>query len=151
MATAAIVLPAAPSAQAAGEAAAVIRAINDQRAANGLAPVRRDRSLATLAHGHSARMVARRSFSHGDFGKRIRSSRWAKRREQWVAGETLAWGTGRRGTPAGVVDAWMQSPEHRDIVLDPRFRVVGVGQVRGVPVGRVHGRGGHTYTADFGS
>jgi uncharacterized protein YkwD len=45
----------------------------------------------------------------------------------------------------------MQSPEHRQIVLDPRFRVVGVGQVRGVPVSGAHGPHGRTYTADFGS
>jgi uncharacterized protein YkwD len=150
-ASAAFVLPAAPSAQAADRAAAVIREINEQRAANGLAPVRRNRSLAALARGHSAHMVERREFSHGDFSERIRRSSWARRRGTWAAGETLAWGTGRRGTPAGVVEAWMQSPEHRRIVLDPRFHVVGVGQVKGVPVHGTHGRGGRTYTADFGS
>ena len=112
MATAALAVPAS-SAQGADKAAAVIRAINAQRAANGLPPVRRDRSLAAVARAHSAHMVARRRFSHGGFGKRIRRSSWARRRGTWVAAETLAWGTGRRGTPAGVVDAWMHSPEHR--------------------------------------
>jgi hypothetical protein len=29
--------------------------------------------------------------------------------------------------------------------------VVGVGQVKGVPVGRARGSNGRTYTADFGS
>jgi uncharacterized protein YkwD len=151
MATAALVVPAAASAQAADKPAAVIRAINAQRSANGLPPVRRSRSLAAAARAHSAHMVARRRFSHGDFATRIRHTSWARRQGIWAAAETLAWGTGRRGTPAGVVDAWMQSPEHRQIVLDPRFRVVGVGQVKGVPVGRVRGAKGRTYTADFGS
>jgi uncharacterized protein YkwD len=151
IATAALTAHAPSSAQAADKVAAVIREINAQRAANGLPPVRRNHSLAALARGHSAHMVACRQFSHGDFGKRIRHSSWARRRGTWAAAETLAWGTGRRGTPAGVVAAWMQSPEHRQIVLDPRFHVVGVGQVKGVPISGAHGPHGRTYTADFGS
>jgi uncharacterized protein YkwD len=150
IATAALAAPAS-SAQGADKVAAVIREINAQRAANGLPPVRRDHSLAALARSHSAHMVACRHFSHDDFGKRIRHSSWARRHATWAAAETLAWGTGRRGTPAGIVAAWMQSPKHRRIVLDPRFRVVGVGQVKGVPVSGARGPNGRTYTADFGS
>jgi uncharacterized protein YkwD len=151
IATAALAVPATSPAQGADEAAAVIRAINAQRAANGLSPVKRDGSLAALARAHSTHMVAHQRFSHDGFGKRIRRSAWARRRSSWAAAETLAWGTGRRGTPAGVVAAWMQSPKHRAIVLDPRFHVVGVGQVKGVPVGRARGCNPRTYTADFGS
>jgi uncharacterized protein YkwD len=151
MATAALAATAPSSAQGADKVAAVIREINAQRAANGLPPVRRDHSLGALARAHSAHMVASRRFSHGDFGKRIRHSSWARRHTSWAAAETLAWGTGRRGTPAGIVAAWMQSPEHRQIVLDSRFRVVGVGQVKGVPVSGARGPNGRTYTADFGS
>jgi hypothetical protein len=45
----------------------------------------------------------------------------------------------------------MHSPEHRRIVLDAHYRVVGVGIAPGVPVGGVDGQDGRTYTADFGS
>jgi hypothetical protein len=69
-------------------------------------------------------------------------------RGRWHVGENLAWGTLRRARPAAVVAAWLRSPSHRRIMLDPRYRVVGVGVVRGVPFpGPRHGR---TYTADFG-
>ena len=129
----------------------VIRAINLQRVANGLAPVRPSRSLAALARSHSASMVAHRRFGHGAFARRIARSSWARRHTNWTAGEALAWGTGVRATPDAIVAAWMQSPEHRRIVLDVRFHVVGVGAVKGVPVGGAQGRYGRTYTADFGS
>jgi uncharacterized protein YkwD len=151
MATAALAAHAPSSAHGADRVAAVMREINAQRAANGLPPVRRDHSLAALARAHSAHMVASRRFSHDDFSKRIRHSSWARRHGTWAAAETLAWGTGRRGTPAGIVAAWMQSPKHRAIVLDPRFHVVGIGQVKGVPVTGARGPNGRTYTADFGS
>ena len=153
MAAAALALPPPSSAQAARrtDEAAVIRAINAQRAANGLPALRRDRSLTTLARAHSAHMVAHERFSHGAFGRRIAHTAWAHRRAHWAAGETLAWGTGALGTPDGVVAAWMQSPHHRRILLNRRYRVIGVGAVNGVPVGGARGQHGRTYTADFGS
>jgi uncharacterized protein YkwD len=96
-------------------------------------------------------MVASHSFSHGNFGDRIARTAWARRRKAWAAGEALAWGTGELATPAATVTAWMQSPEHRRILLDPRYRVVGVGEVAGVPVDGADGASGRTYTADFGT
>lgn len=151
IATAAFALSPTSSAEGSERETAVVLAVNAQRAAHGLPPVRANRSLAAFARAHSARMVARRRFSHDDFGRRIRRSSWARRRASWAAAETLGWGTGRRGTPAGVVLAWMRSPKHRLVILNPRFRVVGVGQVKGVPVRHARGRNGRTYTADFGS
>jgi uncharacterized protein YkwD len=151
LAAAALSLPAASRADA-GTVTLVLGAINAERAANGLPPLRRERSLSTVARRHAARMVAHKRFSHGAFQKRIAHSAWAHRHSAWYAGETLAWGTGVRGTPGGVVAAWMNSPEHRQIMLDPRYHVVGIGVVRGVPVrGRVRGANGRTYAADFGS
>lgn len=144
-------LAAASPAHATSRADQVIDALNAQRAAYGVPLLTADRSLAAVARAHSAHMVNRRSFSHGNFKGRIRRSAWARRRPAWTAGEALAWGIGRRGTPAEIVAAWMRSPPHRVIVLDPRYRVVGVGHVKGIPVHRAGGRRGRTYTADFGS
>jgi uncharacterized protein YkwD len=45
--------------------------------------------------------------------------------------------------------AWMLSPEHRQNILEPRFRAVGIGVRRGTPsAGLGHGM---TDTTDFGS
>jgi uncharacterized protein YkwD len=154
LAAAALTLPAAAApaaAPCAGDAAAIICAVNAQRAANGLPAVGANRSLAAVARAHSASMVARHKFSHGNFGRRVARTAWARRRGAWAAGEALAWGTGAPATPAATVAAWMQSPEHRRIVLDPRYRVVGVGEAAGVPVAGVDGADGRTYTADFGT
>ena len=43
----------------------------------------------------------------------------------------------------------MHSPPHRHVLLDSSLRDVGIGIVLGVP--RPPGRGGATYTADFGA
>jgi uncharacterized protein YkwD len=153
LAATALALPhAAPAGAAcAHAAAAVICIINGERAAAGVLPVRTDRSLAAMARAHSARMVAIHRFTHGRFAVRIGHTAWARRRTSWQAGETLAWGLGERSSPGAIVAAWMQSPQHRAILLDPRYRVVGVGAAAGIPVLGVDGRDGRTYTADFGT
>ena len=45
------------------------------------------------------------------------------------------------------VDAWMDSPGHRENVLKRVYREVGIGVVLGVPVSDAAGA---TYTVDFG-
>ena len=51
--------------------------------------------------------------------------------------------------PRAIVRAWLGSPSHRRILLEPAFRVAGIGIAAGTPVADVSG--GATYTADFGS
>ena len=63
-----------------------------------------------------------------------------------VAGENLAWGTGSRGTPSGIVACWLASPEHRANLLRPSFVRVGVGDLRSSFLGH---RGAQVVTADF--
>jgi uncharacterized protein YkwD len=54
---------------------------------------------------------------------------------RWLYGENLGWGTGSRGTPRAIVDAWMASSGHRDVMLNPSFRDAGVGYAIGDPTG----------------
>ena len=65
----------------------------------------------------------------------------------WTAGETLAWGTGSYGSPAGVVNMWMHSPDHRAILLSSSYRFVGIGRAYGTFQGY---RGADIWTADWG-
>ena len=62
-----------------------------------------------------------------------------------LAGEVLAWGCGG-ATPRSAIVAWLRSPGHRAVILDPRYRLLGVGSVAAAPV-PCHA--GATWTAVF--
>jgi uncharacterized protein YkwD len=124
--------------------------LNAVRASHGLRPLRQNPRLNTAAAGHSRDMVRRGYFSHGSsLSGRIISARYTSRRQAFSLGENIAFGTGRLGTPASIMAAWMRSPGHRANILQPRFRDVGTGIVLGAPV--PGGGGGTTYTNDFGA
>ena len=98
-------------------------------------------------------MVAKRYFAHESrsgarFSAGIARIGWMNGRGRWTVGENLGWGSGTQSTPRSIVAAWMHSAGHRHNLLYPRFRVIGIGIVRGTPVGS---NGGATYTTDFGS
>jgi uncharacterized protein YkwD len=146
-----------PTNDALEEAAqATLCLINRERAERGRAPLHENQQLAWTASRYSREMVRRGFFAHsapdGDtMVERVLASRYVTRAEGWVLGETLAWGTGRYGTPTQVVLAWMRSPTHRAALLDRRFRRAGIGAVTSVPIRRHAELSGATYTALFGS
>jgi uncharacterized protein YkwD len=147
----------APAASPRPAARAVVRLhrlLNAVRADHGAPPLRRDRTLARVARRHSRDMILHHYFAHDSrsgarFSARILRTGWARGRRHWRLGENLAWGSGRRAAARSIVQAWLRSPAHRRILLDPGFRVVGIGIARGTPVGPA--RRGRTYTTDFGS
>jgi uncharacterized protein YkwD len=146
----ALLVPAAPA--RADTASDTLQALNQARAAAGVAPLRADARLARAARGHSRDMVAHGYFAHrspsgSDLRARVVRTGWMRRRPEWRLGETLAWGTGAFAAPQAVIDAWLHSPPHRRIVLAADLRRVGIGVVDGTPG---HGPG-LTYTADFGT
>ena len=75
--------------------------------------------------------------------QRIRAAGYSGR----TLGETIGWGAGSLATPAAIVQAWMQSPPHRAIIMDGRFNEVGLGIAAGSPSGTGDAA---TVTADFG-
>ena len=127
--------------------------INEQRAAHGLRAVRADRRLAIAARRHSSDMAAHDYFAHesrsgAPFSDRIAHTGWMRRHNGWAVGENLAWGTGARATPRAIVAAWMASEPHRETLLNPAYRAVGIGVTLATPV--PDAGDGATYTADFG-
>jgi uncharacterized protein YkwD len=133
---------------------ATLQALNAVRAASGAQPLVLDRRLVRAARRHSREMVLRRYFAHESpdgarFSARIAATGWMPRHRRWYVGETLAWGRGTSAEPSMIVAAWLRSPSHRRVVLDPRYRRVGIGIVHGTPL--AGDRAGLTYTADFGS
>jgi uncharacterized protein YkwD len=149
--------PQAASASACGSASrtpsSVLCLINAQRHSHGLSALRLDASLSRAARGHSRDMVRRRYFSHTtpegfSFVQRIRATGYLSGASRWLVGENLAWGWRDRSSAHRIVRAWMHSPPHREEILEPSFREVGIGIVAGVP--RPLPAGGATYTTDFG-
>lgn len=131
--------------------------VNRERAAHGLRALRSSDPLDRAARGHSRDMVQRRFFDHTapgnvTFVDRIMRARYAPR-GGWSVGENLAWGSGELSQPLAIVRGWMHSPGHRANILNRRFRSIGLGIARGIPVSAsaAVARSGATYTTDFGS
>ena len=113
--------------------------VNAERAARGLAAVGHDDALAVSAQRHAADMTGRGYFAHvsptgGTVDKRARRAGYLTA-PCWVLGEDLGWAPPEAATAQAVVDAWMDSPSHRAVILDPAFRDIGIGLVARAPVG----------------
>jgi uncharacterized protein YkwD len=121
---------------------ALLGEMNRVRVAHGLGRLRFDGHLERAARSHSREMLSDDSFQHGAFGTRMVQFDVSGR----LAGENLAWGTGRLATPRGIVAAWLASPEHRANLLRPSFDRVGVGSLVGAFLGNQSAR---VVTADF--
>ncbi len=124
--------------------AAVLCLHNQERAAHGLRELKANKKLRKAARGHSAFMVRASRFEHGDLGGRIRRAGY----RGWTYGENIAWGTGHLATAGEIHRAWMDSPGHRENILRPQFRDIGIGIALGAAGA---GPDGATYTADFGA
>jgi uncharacterized protein YkwD len=144
-----------PSADTLGAMAeATLCLLNGQRADNGLPPVTANARLTEAATVYAADLVAGSYFSHtGRDGSnvlgRIRDSGYIPSGAAYVLGENLAWGSGALATPGSIMNAWMNSPGHRENILNPDFREIGVGIVVGNPK-TADGRGA-TYATEFGA
>ena len=111
--------------------------VNRVRQHHGLEPVAPDRRLVHAAERHAADMAARDYFSHSSpdgaqAEQRVRPTGYLAARRWWL-GEVLAWGAGPQRRPRAIVRAWMNSPMHRAVLLDGRYRDAGFGLVRGAP------------------
>lgn len=112
----------------------VIKLTNDQRQANGLQPVKMDPELNVAAAAKAADMFARDYWAHvSPIGTQpwyfITSAGYSYR----YAGENLARDF---SSPQSVVQAWMDSPSHRDNLLNPKYQDIGLAVVDGKLDGR---------------
>jgi len=145
-AAALLLLAGAATASAAGlnsTETSLLRAVNQTRAAHGLAAVRFDARLERAARAHSAEMLSQGYFAHGAFAQRMHTF---GARGPYL-GENLAWGSGGYAAPRSVIGQWLASPEHRANLLRPGFRRIGIGAVSGTFQGQP---GAVVITADFG-
>ena len=112
--------------------------INQERASRGLRSVAPNGDLRQAALSHSNEMISDGYFEHTSpagvtFMDRIESTGYIRKARSWVIGENLVWGTGPRSTPQALVTAWMNSPPHRENLLRPNFREIGIAAVPGTP------------------
>jgi uncharacterized protein YkwD len=99
--------------------AGIVREMNKVRASHNLPRLRTNSGLARAADAHSATMLRTNSLEHGAFDQRVR--RYVRFQR---VGENLAWMS--RCSPSSVVNMWMNSAGHRQIMLSRGFRRVGV-------------------------
>ena len=133
----------------------VVARINAQRGARGLRPLRVSRGLTAAASYHSREMGAGGFFEHESlngaaFWKRIERF-YPVGRGTWSVGENIFYETPDTSA-ASAVREWMASPPHRQNILAPEWREIGIGAVH---VADAKGAfGGHAVTivtADFGT
>ncbi|MEW2314494.1 CAP domain-containing protein [Streptomyces bauhiniae] len=128
-----------PAATASGEVARIVELVNAERAKAGCSPVALNSTLTKAAQDHSADMAAHNTMSHtgsdgSDPGSRITAAGY-----QWSAyGENVAYGY---STPEQVMDGWMNSPGHRENILNCSYKEIGVGLAQP----------GSYWTQDFGT
>lgn len=144
----------APAPESLGAVAeATLCLLNGERADHGLAPLAVNEQLGTAASAFAQDLVAGSYFSHtgrdgSDVLDRIERAGYIEDDRGWRVGENLAWGTGALATPSSIMQAWMNSPGHRENILNPSYREIGIGVVAGNPA---HTDGtGATYATEFG-
>lgn len=102
---------------------------NTERSMRGLAPLEWDNSLAYLAKAHCDDMVRRRFFSHNNPDGKTPFDRMKDAQISYrAAGENIAAGS---YSPIEAVREWMNSPSHRENILNPKFKSIGIAVVKG--------------------
>ncbi|MCB5167559.1 CAP domain-containing protein [Streptomyces bambusae] len=130
----------APRPAAGGQTAEVVRLVNVERAAAGCRALTVDAALARAAQGYSDTMAATGNFSHtGTDGSQPQDRIEAAGYDWSGYGENIAMG---QADAAAVVAAWMDSPGHRENILNCRFTEIGVG---------LNTAGGPWWTQNFGT
>jgi uncharacterized protein YkwD len=136
---AAVLASAVAAMPSSAEATTVPRLINIVRAHHGLRALRNISSLQNSSHAWARRMM-----NGGFFGHAYHA---AVAHKFHVFGENIGITFGRTG-PSRIVRMWMNSPEHRSLILSRRWHYIGAGSVGGVWRGH---RGARTWVLRFGT
>jgi uncharacterized protein YkwD len=131
----------------------VFAAINEFRRQHGLAPLRLSRALTIVAASHSLSMAEHGYFEHTSFDgspfwKRV-ATVYPRKGRRWSVGENLVWAAPGLSARRALA-LWLASPSHRETLLSPAWREVGLGAVRAFAGGVFQGRMVTILTADFG-
>lgn len=112
----------------------IIDLTNQARLVRGLAPLARDDELGNVARAFSNDMLVRRFFDHTTPEGLPFEKRLANQYRHWVhdMGENIWSGSGydpmeTEELAQEIVNDWLNSPGHRENLLDPDFTHLGVG------------------------
>jgi uncharacterized protein YkwD len=134
----------------------ILREINATRVDQGLRPLKTSPALRAAAVAHTRAMLHGGFFAHDSADGTSAPSRIARQypmraNRSWSVGETLFTTSGVMSARQ-TVDAWLASPPHREILLAPQWREVGIGVARADQAGGDFGGMPATVaTADFGT
>lgn len=103
----------------------VLQLVNLERAEADLPPVTRNTALEHIADDYACRMIAENFFGHTDpeTGHGPGDRAVVGKYSFYAIGENLAAG---QETAAEVMKVWMDSPSHRDNILDEKWSEVGI-------------------------
>jgi uncharacterized protein YkwD len=106
--------------------------INEERAAVGRQPLAASGHLDRSAAGHSADMVRHGYLAHEREGRptlaaRVRAAGYFDGAATALFSENIGVAAIGGATARVLLDAWMQSPDHRANILHPMFRDIGIG------------------------
>jgi uncharacterized protein YkwD len=133
----------------------VVARINDQRGARGLKPLRVSRGLTAAATYHSREMGLNGFFEHeslngAPFWKRLERF-YPAGRGSWAVGENIFYESPDT-TARSTVHEWMTSVPHRENILSPEWREIGIGAAHFASAKGTFGGSSVTIvTADFGA
>ncbi|MFE4053393.1 CAP domain-containing protein [Streptomyces sp. YIM B13518] len=126
-------------ADASGAVAKVVELVNAERAKAGCSPVKANSTLAEAAQDHSEDMAASGTMSHTGSDGSSPGDRITRAGYSWSTyGENVAYGY---STPEQVMTGWMNSPGHKENILNCAFEEIGVGLAQP----------GSYWTQDFGT
>jgi len=107
----------------------LIALMNQIRKKRGVRPLRPSGLLGEVARAHSRDMIVGNFFSHTHPEGSGPRERLERAGYAWRAfGENIGCG---QDSPEKILDTWMNSPGHRETILNPLYSEVGVGLVRG--------------------
>ena len=133
----------------------VLADVNAFRQDHGLASLRSSTKLAAAARAHSVDMAKRGYFSHdsangSSFATRLARYYPVRGSRYWSVGENLLWSSPDVDATSAL-NMWLDSPEHRRILLTARWREIGLSAVHVASApGTYGGREVTIVTADFG-
>jgi uncharacterized protein YkwD len=156
LATSAAAAPVSPAVQLGPLEHGVLADINTFRVAHHLSALRISAPLTTAAVLHTQEMAAQGYFAHESadgqlFWKRIRTYYPSTPWTYWSVGENLLWSSPDVGA-SQALQLWLNSPEHRANLMNPRWREIGIAAVHASAApGVFHGLDVTIVTTDFGS
>ncbi|MEU2432332.1 CAP domain-containing protein [Streptomyces sp. NPDC007861] len=117
--------PTTPAAPASGAVARIVELVNSERSKAGCSPVTLNATLSKAAQAHSEDMASHKNMSHTGSDGSAPGDRITRAGYSWSTyGENVAYGY---DTPESVMAGWMDSPGHRENILNCEFKEIGVG------------------------